>query len=79
MIDNPFAWIGRVDCRPCKDRRFRYGTTPKVACRACRGLTYILICLLCENPYPQECHCYEWMYEKDWFWKAVKRTKKMSA
>ena len=72
MIDNPFAWLGRVDCRPCKDRRFRHGTPQSERAS-------LLICLLCEKPYPQECHCYEWVCEKDWFWKAVKRTKKRSA
>ena len=81
MIDNPFAYIGRIDCRPCKDRKWRGGPARKVGCTECGGKTYISICLICDKTYPKQCECYDWMYDCDWYWEAVKgrRKKKKSA
>ena len=73
MMDNPFAWVGRKDCLPCKDRRFRNKPSPKPTCSTCKGRTYTEVCLLCEQQYPQDCRCYDWMYDEPWFWEAVNR------
>jgi len=78
-LNNPFAYVGRIDCKGCKKRKFSGVSSRKVSCTVCKDRTFIPVCLICDNHYPKQCSCYDWMYGEDWYQDAIRKKKKKIA